>query len=120
MDNDGYFYYVNGSENSRKVSVQTMRSALGGGGSGYALDITNAVSEVVDIPSFPANTTPGYICKQITNGTEPSNFTFAITDIGISGVSQNRNYLVGVFAIVDSEVDDQYRQKIGITTNDPT
>ena len=103
-----------------------MRSALGGGGSGggYALDITNAVSEMVAIPPFPANTNSGYICKQITNGPEmepePSNFIFTITDIGISGVSQNRNYLVGVFAIVDSEGDDQYRQKIGITTNDPT
>jgi hypothetical protein len=84
--------------------------------------MTNAVTRVVDIPTFPANATNiGYICKQITYGTEPSNFMFAITDIGLSsGALQNRNYLVGVFAIVDSEGDDSFRKKVGITTADET
>lgn len=83
--------------------------------------MTNAVSGVVDIPSFPAyNTNIGYVCKQITNGTEPSNFVFAITDIGVSNFYQSRNYLVGVFAIVDSEGEDASRNKVGITTNDVT
>lgn len=32
LNDNGYFYYVNGSEKSRKVSLQTMRTAFGGGG----------------------------------------------------------------------------------------
>ena len=45
---------------------------------------------------------------------------FAITDIGLSnGMLQARNYLVGVFAIVDS-AGDEFRNKVGITTEDTT